>query len=259
MNSIEEFYSNYDEDGRLLSPWGRVEYLTTLRYIDKYLRPGLRILEIGAGTGRYSHNLARRGYRVEAVELVAHNIEIFRANTRPDEQITVVQGNATDLSAFGSDTYDITLLLGPMYHLFTEAEKQRALEEAVRVTRPGGVIFAAYCMGDAALLQYGFGRGKIREIMDQCGLDPKTFAPFRGPWDLFALYRREDIDTLRTRLPVTQLHFLATDGYATHMRQTLEAMDEETFTLFLRYHFATCERPDLVGYSNHTLDVFRKN
>lgn len=259
QSDLQTYYTNYDEDGRLLSPWGQVEYLTTLRYIDQYLRPGMRVLEIGAGTGRYSHTLARRGYRVEAVELVAHNIEIFRANTLPEEQVTVVQGNATELAAFANDTYDITLLLGPMYHLFTEAEKQRALEEAVRVTRPGGIVFAAYCMGDAALLQYGFGRGKILEIMDQCGLDPETFAPFRGPWDLFALYRREDIDALRARLPVTQLHFLATDGYASHMRQTMEAMDGETWELFLRYHFATCERPDLVGYSNHTLDIFRKN
>lgn len=90
-------------------------------------------------------------------------------------------------------------------------------------------------------------------------LDPVTFETFSNPWDLFELYRKEDIDALRTHFPVTQLHFLATDGYANHMRQTLDQMDEETFQLFLRYHFATCERVDLIGYSNHTLDIFRKD
>lgn len=257
--ALTRFYENYDEDGRLDSRFGMVEYLTTMRYIRKYLRPGMRILEIGAATGRYSHTLAREGYRVDAVELVEHNIELFRANTQSGETVTVVQGDARDLSAFPDDTYDLTLLLGPMYHLFTEEDKLRALSEAVRVTKRGGTVFSAYCMGDASVVLYGFARGHIRELIEKCMLDPVTFETFSQPWDLFALHRKEDIDALRSHFPVTQLHFLATDGYANHMRGVLNEMDRETFQLFLRYHFATCERVDLVGYSNHTLDVFRKD
>ena len=52
FQTLTNFYSNYDEEGRLLSKHGQVEYLTTMRYIEKYLRPGMRVLEIGAGTGR---------------------------------------------------------------------------------------------------------------------------------------------------------------------------------------------------------------
>ena len=66
------------------------------------------------------------------------------------------------------------------------------------------------------------------------------------------------IEALRSRFNVAPLHLIATDGYAHHMRDVLEAMDEETFDIYLRYHFATCERPDLLGLSNHTLDIFRK-
>ena len=256
---LKTYYENYDEDGRLLSRHGQVEYATTLRYVEKYLRPGMRVLEVGAGTGRYSHTLAQHGHRVDAVELLEHNIGIFRQNTRPGETVTVTQGNATDLSAFEDNTYDITLLLGPMYHLFTTEDKLQALSEAVRVTKKGGIVFAAYCMGDASVLMYGFVRGKIHEIMEKCMLDPETFATFSNPWDIFELHRKVDIDDLRSHFDVTPLHFLATDGYANHMRSTLAAMDEDTFALFLRYHFATCERPDMVGYSNHTLDIFRKN
>lgn len=129
----------------------------------------------------------------------------------------------------------------------------------MRVTKRGGVIFAAYCMGDASILQYGFGRGKIHEIIDQCMLDPETFETFSHPWDLFELYRKEDIDALRAPLPVTQLHYVAADGYAPHMRARLAEMDEDTYALYLKYHLATCERVDLTGYSNHVLDVFQKN
>lgn len=256
---LKEYYENYDEDSRLLSRRGNVEFLTTMRYIERYLVPGMRVLEIGAATGRYSHALARRGYQVDAVELIEHNIEIFKQNTQPGENVTVTQGNAKDLSFLPNGTYDLTLILGPLYHLFTQEEKLQALSEAIRVTKKGGVIFAAYCMGDPSIMMYGFGKGKIHEIIEQCMLDPVTFETFSHPWDLFELHRKEDIDHLRSHFPVTQLHFLATDGYVNHMRETVDAMDEETYGLFLRYHFATCERQDLVGYSNHTLDIFRKD
>ena len=259
LKALTQFYGNYDEDNRLNTRYGMVEFLTTMRYIEKYLHPGMRVLEIGAATGRYSHFLARQGYRVDAVELIDHNIEIFKRNTVPSENITITQGNAKDLQGFGDNTYDITLLLGPMYHLFTEEEKLQALSEAIRVTKKGGIVFSAYCMGDASVLMYGFGKGKIHEILEKCMIDPVTFKTFSQPWDLFELHRKEDIDALRSHFPVTQLHFLATDGYANHMRQTMSEMDEDTFRLFMQYHFATCERPDMIGYSNHTLDIFRKD
>ena len=86
----------------------------------------MRILEIGAATGRYSHALAQKGYCVDAVELIEH-IEIFKQNTTPGETVTITQGNATDLSMFEDDICDITLLLGPMYHLFTTEDKRKPL------------------------------------------------------------------------------------------------------------------------------------
>ena len=256
---IKNYYENYDEDGRLTSRHGAVEFITTMKYIETYLKPGMRILEIGAATGRYSHALAQKGYTVDAVELVAHNIEIFRQNTKPGETVTITQGNAMDLSAFSNDTYDITLLFGPMYHLFTEADKLKALSEAIRVTKRGGIVFAAYCMGDASVLSYGFKRGEIFNIIEKCMLNTETFDTFSHPWDLFELYRKEDIDALRTHFPVTQLHFIASDGYTNHMRETVDNMDEDTYALYIKYHLATCERQDMIGYSHHTLDIFRKD
>lgn len=255
---LTNYYQNYDEDGRLTTRHGMVEYLTTMKYIEKYLRPSMRVMEIGAATGRYSHALAQKGYRVDAVELMEHHIEIFQKNTLPDEPVTITQGDARDLSAFASDTYDVTLLLGPLYHLFTTEDKLKALSEAIRITKKGGVVFAAYCMGDASVLSYGFIRGEIHNIIEKCMLDTETFDTFSHPWDIFELHRKEDIDQLRSHFPVTQLHFLASDGYANHMRETVDNMDDAMYELYLKYHLATCERPDMIGYSHHTLDIFRK-
>lgn len=262
MNTSEyltNFYETHDEQNRFASKHGRVEYITTMKYIEKYLKPDMRVLEIGAATGRYSHALARKGYKVDAVELIEHNIEIFKQNTLPDEHITITQGNAMDLSAFESDTYDITLLLGPMYHLYTTEDKLKALCEAVRVTKRGGIIFAAYCMSDASILGYGFGKGEIHEVIKKGLLNPETFDTYSRPCDIFELHRKEDIDALRNNFNVTQLHFIATDGYANHMRDTVNQMDDETYELYLKYHLTTCERQDMVGYSHHTLDIFRKD
>lgn len=77
-NSVIDFYNNYDEEGRLLRKSRMPEYLNTMKYIEKYLKSDSKIIEIGAGTGRYSISLAEKGYDVTAVELVSHNIEIMK-------------------------------------------------------------------------------------------------------------------------------------------------------------------------------------
>ena len=218
------------------------------------------MLEIGAGTGRYSHALARQGYAVDAVELIEHNIAVFRNNTQPGENVAITQGNAMDLSVFADDAYDITLLLGPLYHLYTKEDKQQALREAIRVTRPGGIIFAAYVISDGCLLDEGFLRGNINvaEYVKTGLLDGETFAAKSEPKDLFELVRKEDVDELMRDFPTTRLHYVASDGCALLLRDAIDAMDDEAFALYLNYHFATCERADLLGVTSHAVDIFRK-
>lgn len=254
------FYHSYDEDSRLISRHGMVEFLTTMRYIEKYLKPSSRILEIGAGTGRYSHALACQGYAVDAVELVERHVEIFRRNTLPNENISVLQGNALDLSAFPDSRYDLTLLLGPLYHLYSKEDKRQAIREAIRVTRQGGVIFAAYVISDGCLMDEGFKRNHISvsQYVKDGLLDSETFAAKSEPKDLFELVRKEDIDDLMSVFPVKRLHYVAADGCALLIREALDAMDEDTFHLYLKYHFATCEREDLAGVTSHALDIFQK-
>lgn len=258
LKMLTEFYSGYDEDGRLRSRHGMVEYLTTMRYIRKYLKPGMRVLEIGAGTGRYTHAIAQEGFAVDAVELVEHNIGVFKKNTQPGEKVTICQGNAKDLFMFRDETYDITLLLGPMYHLFTVEEQKLALSEAVRVTRSGGVVFAAYCGNDASMVNYCFGRQMLKEEKYQNLVNFETFMASSDSAELFCLYRREDIDSLMVGFDTERLHFVGTDMVTNYMRDKIAEMDDALYQMYLQYHFVICERPDMVGVSHHFLDVFRK-
>lgn len=257
---IIDFYNSHDENNRLTSKHGTVEFFTTMRYIEKYISSGACILEIGAGTGRYSHALARQGYTVDAVELVTHNIEVFRKNTLPNEDITVTQGNALDLSFISDNKYDITLLLGPLYHLYNIEDKRQALREAIRVTKRGGIIFVAYVISDGSLVDAGFHRNKfnVAEYIKNGLLNPETFATKSEPKDLFELVRKEDIDELMSVFPTTRLHYVATDGYSELLRETIDNMDDDTFKLYLKYHLAICERADMVGATSHALDIFKK-
>ncbi|MCL2546920.1 MAG: class I SAM-dependent methyltransferase [Oscillospiraceae bacterium] len=258
---LVDYYTNTcDEDKRLISQRGSVEFLTTMRYIDKYIKPGDHVIEIGAATGRYSHALARQGYVVDAIELIEHNIQIFRQNTQPDEMVTITQGNAMNLSDFSDNKYDITLLLGPMYHLYNKEDKLRALSEAIRVTKRGGIIFVAYVISDGCILDEGFSRGNINisNYIEQDLIDPTTFTVKSNEAELFELVRKEHIDDLMSKFRVARLHYVASDGYTMIMREAVDAMDKATFELYLKYHFATCEREDMLGITSHAIDIFRK-
>ena len=261
LGFLTRFYSTRcDEDARLLSRHGQVEYLTTMRYIKRYLQPGMRVLEVGAATGRYSLTLARMGYDVTAIELVQHNIDIFKKKLKPGDKVDLQQGNALDLSRFEGNSFDMALLLGPMYHLFAKEDQSRALEEALRVTKPGGMVFVAYVISDMAILTSGIGKKRyFWDYLEDGHIVPGTYECIAHPGNLFQPCRKEDIEALTAPLPCRRLHYVATDGVAQLNTTALARMTPEQFEQFMKYHFFICERPDMTGATNHSLDILRKN
>ena len=259
MGYLEDYYNNYDEEGRLLSRHGQVEYLTTMKYIQDCLAQLSEptILEVGAGTGRYSVTLAKQGHRVTAVELIFQNLELLKSKLDGSEQITAIQGNALDLSIIPDASFSLTMLLGPMYHLYTREDKLKALSEAVRVTKPGGYILVAYCMNEPTVIQYVFGMNKLREVMGLNMLTPDWHC-ISEPKDIFEMVRTEEIAALDAELPVERIKLIATDGATNYKREYIDEMDDETFSKWMDYHFAICERQDLIGASHHTLDILKK-
>lgn len=259
MDFLDSFYNSYDEDGRLLLQHGQVEYITTQKYIHDCLgdNHAAHILEIGAGTGRYSVTLAKEGYSVTAVELIEHNIEVLKGKLNGTENINVIQGNAKDLSFLGDDSFDLTLLLGPMYHLYTKEDQILALSEAVRVTRPGGYILVAYCMNEPTIIQYVFMRDNLKKTLEN-GMVTDDWHCISEPSEIFELIRTEEIAELDKAVPVERIKLVAADGATNYLRELVDSMDKETFAKWVEYHLATCERQDLVGASHHTIDIIRK-
>ena len=253
---LEKYYNKFCEDKRLTRKHGQVEYITSMKYIHEYLKENqnAKILDVGAGTGRYSVQLANEGYDVTAVELVKHNLGVLKSK---GSTVKAYQGTALDLSRFSENTFDMTLVFGPMYHLYTIEDKIKALQEAKRVTKVGGVILVAYCMNEYSILTYGFKEYHIKESIAK-GKVSKDFHVISEPEDLYDYVRIEDIDKVNESAGVKRIKLISADGPANYMRPILNSMDEETYKLFIEYHLSTCERADLLGASAHTLDILRK-
>lgn len=260
MNEVEkilnEYYTNYDEDSRLIRDKShQVEYITTTTYIEKYLNKGDRILEVGAGTGRYSINYAEKGYHVDAVELVNNNLEILKSKITKDMNINAIQGNCLDLHMYEDNTFDITLVLGPLYHLYDEADIDKAIQEAIRVTKPGGKIFIAYLTDDSIILSYGIRKGNLKALKEMC--DENWNIP-KIKEEIFATYKLNDFDTMIRKYNIKKLKTVATDGIAQHMHMYINELSDEDFDIYVDYHLKNCERADLMGYSTHVLDIIEK-
>ena len=264
MQEIIDYYNKFNENKRLLSPHGKVEFLTTMKYIEEYIDKFVskngrapKVIDIGAGTGRYSFAMANLGCDTTAVELVEHNLEVLRSQKNMPK-IKAVQGNATDLSQFKDEEFDMTLVFGPMYHLFGFEDKLKALNEAKRVTKKGGHIFVAYVMNEYSVVTFAFKEHNIKECMRLGKLD-ENFKTITGPADLYDYVRLEDISKLNEAADLTRVKIIGADGPANYIRPSLKEMDEEEFELFMKFQFSICEREDLMGANAHTVDILLKN
>lgn len=253
LSNIERHYNKHPEDLRLLRRHGIVEFETTMYHLRQILRPGMQVLDIGAGTGRYTSALMAEGYSVKAVELVRRNIEVF---LKREPTADVVQGDARSMPFLPDDYADVTLLLGPLYHLFGEEEKLKALQEARRVTKPGGVIFVAYLMNEYSILSYCFQEDRMPELM-QRGVVDSDFHIRAKSDELYDYIRLEDIDMLNQKAGLQRMKIFSPDGAADYMRTQLNRMSEASFALFLDYQKHISERTDLIGAGSHTVDVVK--
>lgn len=255
MTELEKYYNKFCEDKRLTRRHGQVEFITSMKYIHECLGDdkSKKILDVGAGTGRYSVSLAEEGYDVTAVELVKYNLGILKSK---GSNVKAYQGNAMKLSRFEDNSFDVTLVFGPMYHLISFEDKVKALKEAKRVTKPGGNILVAYCMNEYCMLTYAFKQNNAAQCMKAGKID-KDYHCVCSDEDLYDYVRIEDIDRFNEAAGLERVKIIAADGAADYIRPVLNAMDEETFRIFVDYHLSTCERKDLLGASAHTVDILK--
>ena len=253
LSNIEKHYNKHPEDLRLLRRHGIVEFETTMYHLRRFLKPGYRLLDIGAGTGHYTSALMAEGYEVKAVELVRRNIDVF---LKREPTADVVQGDARHMPFVPSASADVTLLLGPLYHLIGDDEKLKALKEAKRVTKPGGLIFVAYLMNEYSILSYCLDEDRIGGLLDR-GVVDQNFHIQAQADELYDYVRLEDINRLDENAGLERVMIFSPDGASDYMRTRLNRMSDETFAHFIAYQKSISERADLIGAGSHVVDVVR--
>lgn len=247
------YYNKFNEDKRLNTKHGQVEFLTAMKYLKKYLKKynNPKIIDIGAGTGKYSLELQKNGYDVKAIELVKHNLKEIEK-----KGIKCHLGNATNLSFIENNSYDITILFGPMYHLINLEDRIKALTEAKRITKNNGLIFISYCMNEYAIITHGFKENYIKEALKNNNID-SNYKIISKKTDLYYYIRLDEINFLKKKLKLKRVKIISQDGPSEYMKKEINKMDEETFKLFLNYHFKTCEKKELLGAGRHILDILK--
>lgn len=254
---VNSFYNEIDEDAGLgRSRHGQMEYITTMAYIHRFAQAGDKVLEIGAGTGRYSIALAKEGYEVTSVELVEHNLEVLKKNGEGLKNLQAFQGDALDLSRFADGTFDVTLVFGPIYHLYDKKDVHKALDEAIRVTKENGVILVAFLSVYAILFDNYLNGGLVEGVKENFTEDyqVKHFEE-----QLFTGYDIVEFEELFAEKSVEPLALAAVDGILELAEGRKDfAMSDEEFEAFVQYHLATCEKRELLGSSSHLVYVCRK-
>ncbi len=259
---VAHYRDHFPEPTRLSSPHGRLELLRTQEIITKHLPSGrLRILDVGGAVGTYSAWLASEGHSVHLVDPVSRQVEEARRAAGSPPAFSAGVGDARDLDEPDASC-DAVLLLGPLYHLVEHADRIRALAEARRVVKPGGLIFAAAISRFASLFD-GLARGFIfdpqflsfvqADLRDGQHRNPTD----RPEWFTTAFFHRPDdlvCEGLEAGLLVREV--VGVEGLAGWLPDVVDRWDdpgvEETILFSAR---ATGTDPSVLGLSAHLLLV----
>ena len=256
-DNIVKYYNKFCEDKRLNSRHGQVEFAVTMKWLLDYFKEYniKTVLDVGAGTGRYSFALKELGFEPTAVELVKYNLGVMKSKSK---DIKAYQGDARNLKRFKDESFDAVLLFGPMYHLVSHEDKLQALNEAKRVVKKGGLIFISYILADYAVIVHGFRDGNILELRDKGFID-ENYNILGDEDGLYSYVRIDYIDALSNQAELTNLKKIAQDGPSDFMRPIINKMNDEEFNTFIDYQYKNSSREELLGATSHLLHILIKN
>lgn len=253
QDRVSALYDIFDECSRLSSKATQIEFLTTVRQIEKHLKPDMKILDLGAGPGEYSIYFAKQGYDVTAVELVEKHVNQLKEKVDKDMLIEVIQGNALDLSMLNDNTYDIVLCFGPLYHLEKLEDRMECIDEVKRVCKKDGKMFFAFISNDMVITTETFLYSPNYLLEDT--YNHETFKVVDFP---FVFHTVDDCRKLLYDSNLEIVAEVAADGLSELFADKINNMDEESYRQWLNYHFYICEKPEFLGASNHLLFVAKK-
>lgn len=264
LSDIVAFYNSALETEHSRLERHQLEHELTWRYLDKFLPSKGMILEIGAATGRYTLELAKRDYALTAVDLSPVLIEHGRKSILDqglEGQVRFLVADARDLGEVTEKEFDAVLLMGPLYHLVFEPDRKIALKEPFERLREGGVIFSSFIsrfglMGDLIknVPAWIEDQAEVRSILEQ-GKDPAHFPPgtFRG---YFA--RPSEIAPLHEEIGFDTLVLAGVEPAISADDESYNRLQGRQRQGWLDLLYAISTEPSILGASRHLLYIGRK-
>lgn len=265
MNNVVNHYEKCDENSRLTTNNARkIEFTVTTTSLNQYIQKQDKIIDLGAGTGIYSFYFAEKGNDVTAIDITPKHINIIREKLSKSEdniRLSAEVGDATDLSHYPSESFDVVICFGPMYHLLDACDRERCISEALRILKKGGILAIAYInkhfvlhsvmLRDKKFLTENFvnkimNTGIIKEGEKECFWTDAYFATPSEMEEFVAKFGFEIID------------HVGTDGISPFLKDFVDTMTEEEYETWLNYSLKSSREKSILGISNHGLLICKK-
>jgi S-adenosylmethionine-dependent methyltransferase len=264
ISDISAFYNGNPQGEHERLERHQLEYDLTWRYLKKYLPTRGSILEVGAATGRYTLDLARKGYQVTAVDISLNLLEFNHqaaAAAKLLKKIRYVHADARQLPDKVGDDFHAALLMGPLYHLVHELDRILALQQAHARLRPGGIIVTTFVsrfglFSDLlkTMPEWITERKEVQSVL-AIGRDPEDYprGGFRGyfatPTELAPLHESFGFETL---VVAASEPIIGADD------ESYNKLTGRQRRLWLDQLFEMSTEPSIIGASRHLLYIGRK-
>ena len=265
MENNEAVRNHYDENPAY--EWERMsrhpfEFELNLRFLKRYIQPGDRVLDVGGGPGRYSFALQEMGCDVTLVDLSPGNIDFAREKAREfGVHLRAFVADARDLAVLADEQFDHVLCMGPLYHLLSESDRERAVWECLSHLRAGGMFAAAYIAMVSGIVYMG---RKAPELLTK----PEELAPLEAflcqkSWSGQSFTQAhftdaEEVLPFMERFPLEKRHFLASEPIVCAFEDRILSCGPEVTAAWLDLAEKVCEQERFFHFTEHFLYLGRR-
>jgi len=264
IDTIRKFY-----DAGVEKEYARIdnrpEFLITARFMARYIKPGQRVLDVGGGPGRYAHHLAKLGCDVTLMDLSPENVKFAKAKAEElGLSIAAVCADAREADKHADGLFDHVLLMGPLYHLLEEADREQAMRACLQTLKPGGTIWVSFISQISGMI-YGMKFDPeivISEVpmelaYKKCLEEDKTYAGEAFTKAVFL--RPAEIEPFMERFPLEKMHLFSQEGILSPCEDNVMGASPAAVEGWLALAERLAEREELLGWAEHIMYVGRKD
>lgn len=266
MDEVEKYYDEKAED-----EWNRldrheVEFDITKKYMNKYIEPESKILDVGGGSGRYSIFLRKKGHKVTLFDLSKGNLEL--AQKKAEEYGVILEdyihGNALNLSEKVNVKYDTVLCMGPLYHLTEEEDRKKVIEESLKKLKKGGKLIVSFISAYAPVIDFiknypeELAKYKSEFLLNYLE-DGKNIVSSENPGFVTAYFiNPAEIKPFMSEFDLKKEVIAGVEGITAQSEEKINNLSEDAYNEWLDLIYKTSKNPITWASSEHFLYIGTK-